>query len=86
MKNPLDEITTTAAVRYMTPFAFSDGSKKIKRKRKKRIKTSMCYLPVNEDLDDKDVKQINKLIRDVVKRYIKRYMVETKLLEIGDNK
>ena len=61
----IEEISTTAAVPgYMTPFAFSDGSKKDKKKKLKRLNTG--YEPVNEALDDKDLKQINKLIRDVV--------------------
>ena len=63
----LDEITTTSAVPgYMTPFAFSDKSKDDKKKKLKRIKRSTGYLPVNETLDDKDVKRIVKIIRDVV--------------------
>ena len=63
----LDEITTTAAVPgYMTPFAFSDKSEKDKKKRLKRIKKSTGYELVKEALDDKDLKQINKIIRDVV--------------------
>ena len=62
----LEEITTTAAVPgYLTPFAFSK-SKKDKKKRLKRIKKSTGYTTVTEALDDKDLKQINKLIRDVV--------------------
>ena len=61
----LEEITTSAAVPgYMTPFAFS--SKKDKKKKKKRLKKSTGYKFVTEALDDKDLKQINKLIRDVV--------------------
>ena len=49
----LDEITTTAgAPGYMTPFAFK-GKKKKKKK-------------VDEALENKDLKQITKLIRDVV--------------------
>jgi len=63
----LEEITTTAAVPgYMTPFAFSDKSEKDKKKKLKRLKKSTGYIAVNEDLNDKDIKQINKLIRDVV--------------------
>ena len=63
----LEEITTTAAVPgYMTPFAFSDGSKKDKKKKLKRLKKSTGYIAVTEALDDKDLKQIQKLIRDVV--------------------
>jgi len=63
----LEEITTTAAVPgYSTPFAFSDGSKKNKKKKLKRLKKSTGYEPVNETIDDKDLKQITKLIRNVV--------------------
>ena len=62
----LEEITTTGDVAgYLTPFAFSK-SKKDKKKRLKRIKKSTGYTTVTEALDDKDLKQINKLIRDVV--------------------
>ena len=61
----LEEITTTGDVAgYQTPFAFS--SKEDEKKKKKRLKKSTGYTPVNEALDDKDLKQINKLIRDVV--------------------
>ena len=61
----LEEITTTAAVPgYQTPFAFS--SKSDEKKKKKRLKKSTGYKFVSEALDDKDLKQINKLIRDVV--------------------
>ena len=61
----LEEITTSAAVPgYMTPFAFS--SKKDKKKKLKRLKKSTGFIPIDEALDDKDLKQINKLIRDVV--------------------
>ena len=62
----LEEITTTGDVAgYSTPFAFSK-SEKDKKKRLKRIKKSTGYTAVTEALDDKDLKQINKLIRDVV--------------------
>ena len=61
----LEEITTTAAVPgYQTPYAFS--SKEDEKKKKKRLKKSTGYTFVSEALDDKDLKQINKLIRDVV--------------------
>ena len=63
----LEEITTTAAVPgYMTPYAFSDGGKKDKKRKKKMIKKSTGYELVKEALNDKDLKQINKMIRDVV--------------------
>ena len=61
----LEEITTTAAVPgYQTPFAFS--SKEDEKKKKKRLTRSTGYSVVKEALNDKDLKQINKLIRDVV--------------------
>ena len=63
----LEEITTTGDVAgYLTPFAFSDNSEEEKKKRLKRIKKSTGYTAVTEALNDKDLKQINKLIRDVV--------------------
>ena len=63
----LEEITTTGDVAgYSTPFAFSDNSEEEKKKRLKRIKKSTGYELVKEALDDKDLKQINKMIRDVV--------------------
>jgi len=61
----LEEITVTGNVAgYQTPFAFS--SKEDEKKKKKRLKKSTGYTFVSEALDNKDLKQINKLIRDVV--------------------
>ena len=61
----LEEITVTGNVDgYSTPFAFS--SKEDEKKKKKRLTKSTGYSVVKEALDDKDLKQINKLIRDVV--------------------
>ena len=61
----IEEITSTAAVPgYSTPFAFRGKGKK--GKKKKRLKKSTGYSWVNESLDDKDLKQITKLIRNVV--------------------
>ena len=66
----LEEITTTAAVPgYQTPFAFS--SKGDEKKKKKRFNKSTGYTFVNEALDDKDLKQITKLIRGVVANVIR---------------
>ena len=63
----LEEITTTGDVAgYSTPFAFSDNSEEERKKKLKRLKKSSGYPAVTEALDDKDLKQINKLIRDVV--------------------
>ena len=61
----IEEITTTGDVAgYLTPFAFS--SKEDKKKKKKRLTRSTGYSVVSEALDEKDLKQISKLIRDVV--------------------
>jgi hypothetical protein len=63
----IEEITTTGDVAgYSTPFAFSDNSEEERKKKLKRLKKSTGYTAVTEALDDKDLKQINKLIRDVV--------------------
>ena len=59
----LEEISTTAGVDgYSTPFAFG----KMKKKKKKNLEKQTGYKFVSEAIDDKDLKQINKLIRDVV--------------------
>ena len=61
----LEEITTTGNVAgYQTPFAFS--SKEDEKKKKKRLKMSTGYTFVTETLDSKDLKEISKLIRNVV--------------------
>ena len=63
----IEEITTTGDVAgYSTPFAFSDNSEEERKKKLKRLKKSTGYTAVTEALDDRDLKQINKLIRDVV--------------------
>ena len=61
----LEEISTTAGVDgYSTPFAFS--SKEDEKKKKKRLKKSTGFTFVSEAIDDKDLKQITKLIKVVV--------------------
>ena len=63
----LDEITVTGNVDgYMTPFAFRGKGKKGKKKNKEISTNSTDYELVKEALDDKDLKQIKKLIRDVI--------------------
>tara|TARA_Y100001938_G_scaffold70394_1_gene97574 strand:- start:26 stop:337 length:312 start_codon:yes stop_codon:yes gene_type:complete len=63
----LEEITTTGNVAgYSTPFAFRGKGKKGKKKSKEISTNSTDYEIVNEALNDKDLKQITKLIRDVV--------------------
>jgi len=63
----LEEITTTGDVAgYSTPFAFRGKSKKGKKKSKEISTNSTDYELVKEALDDKDLKVITKLIRNVV--------------------
>ena len=61
----LDEMTVTGNVDgYMTPFAFTGNEGK---KKKKKISTnSTGYNIVKEALEEKDIKIIKKLIRDVI--------------------
>ena len=63
----LDEITVTGNVAgYNTPFAFTGKSKNNKKKKKKVATNSTDFEIVKEALDDKDLKVITKLIRNVV--------------------
>ena len=63
----LEEMTSTGNIDgYSTPFAFRGKSKKGKKKNKEISTNSTDYELVKEALDDKDLKQIKKLIRDVV--------------------
>ena len=54
----LDEMNSTASVggSYMTPMAFDPEGKKKKKKKKK----------IGEALEEKDIRIIKKLIRDVI--------------------
>ena len=61
----LTEITTTANVDgYSTPFAFTGN--KGKKKKKKISTNSTGYEMLDESIDEKDLKTIKKLIRNVV--------------------
>jgi len=61
----LEEMTVTGNVAgYNTPKAFS--TKSDEKKKKKRLKRSTGYTFVTEALDEKDLKQIQKLIKTVV--------------------
>jgi len=63
----LEEMSATAGVDgYSTPNAFRGKGKKDKKKNKEISTNSTHFDIVKEALDDKDLKQINKLIRDVV--------------------
>ena len=68
----LDEITTTGNIAgYSTPFAFRGKGKKSKKKNKEISTNSTDYEVVKEALDDKDLKQITKLIRNEVSNIIR---------------
>ena len=61
----IEEITTTGDVAgYSTPFAFS--SKEDEKKKKKRLTKSTGYSVVSETLDNKDLKQHSKNLKDKV--------------------
>tara|TARA_Y100000310_G_scaffold294345_1_gene324748 strand:- start:1556 stop:1861 length:306 start_codon:yes stop_codon:yes gene_type:complete len=61
----LDEITVTGNVAgYNTPFAFTGG--KGKKKKKKFSTNSTGYEMLGEGLSENDLKKIKKLIRSVV--------------------
>ena len=63
----LEEITATGNIDgYSTPFAFRGKNKKGKKKNKEISTNSTGFDVVNEALDEKDLKQINKLIKAVV--------------------
>ena len=64
-EDELEEITVTGNIAgYNTPFAFS-GNKG--NKKKKKVSTnSTGYSVVKEAIDEKDIKIIRKLIKDVV--------------------
>ena len=59
----LDEINTTSSVggAYMTPFAFDPEGKN-----KKKSKKNSHRKKIGEALEEKDIKIIKKLIRDVI--------------------
>ena len=59
----LEEMSTTGGVDgYSTPKAFGKTSKK----KKKSLEKQTGYKFVSENIDDKDIKVITKLIRNVV--------------------
>ena len=63
----LEEITATGNIDgYSKPFAFTGKSSKGKNKKKKISTNSTGYTMLDEALDDKDLKVITKLIRNVV--------------------
>ena len=66
-EDELDETTGTGNIAgYNTPFAFRGKAKKDKKKNKQISTNSTGYEVLDESLDDKDLKKIRKLIKDVV--------------------
>ena len=64
-EDELEEITVTGNIAgYNTPFAFSGN--KGKKKKKKVSTNSTGYSVVKEAIDEKDIKVLRKLIKDVV--------------------
>ena len=65
----IDEMTTTGDIAgYNTPFAFS--SKK-SGKRKKKVATNSTGYDLVEGIDEKDIKKIKQLIRNVIANVIR---------------
>jgi len=63
----LEEMTSTSNIAgYSTPFAFTGKSKKNKKKKKEVSTNSTGFDVVSEAIDEKDLKVITKLIRNVV--------------------
>ena len=61
----LEEVTTTGNVDgYNTPHAFSSDDDE--EKKKKKLTKSTGYSVVKESIDEKDIKIIKKIIRDVI--------------------
>ena len=61
----LEEVTATGNVDgYSTPHAFS--SEEDEEKKKKKLTKSTGYSVVKESIDDKDIKLIKQIIRDVI--------------------
>ena len=66
----LDEMTSTANIDgYSTPFAFDPEGEK--RKKKFKSKPNSHRKKIGEALEDKDLKVITKLIRDVVSNILR---------------
>ena len=60
----LEEASTSAnAGAYNVPGAFSDGSDKFKKRKKKRATTSTGYELVSEEIEAKDYKLLAQIIR-----------------------
>jgi len=64
IRQELNELSVTGDIAgYQTPYAFSGGRKKDKKKRKKNATNSTGYEIVREAIESSDIPQISKLIR-----------------------
>ena len=64
IRQELNEMSVTADIAgYLTPYAFSGGRKKDKKKRKRNATNSTGYEIVREAIESSDIPQISKLIR-----------------------
>lgn len=63
VEEELEEASTSANVPgYLTPYAFSDGTKEYKKKRKKNAKQA-GYQLFKEEIEAKDYKTIAQIVR-----------------------
>tara|TARA_B100002019_G_C20812881_1_gene376789 strand:+ start:164 stop:460 length:297 start_codon:yes stop_codon:yes gene_type:complete len=64
IRQELNELSVTGDIAgYQTPYAFSGGRKKDKKKRKRNATNSTGYEIVREAIESSDIPQISKLIR-----------------------
>lgn len=64
IRQELNEMSVTGDIAgYQTPYAFSGGRKKDKKKRKRNATNSTGYKIVREAIESSDIPQISKLIR-----------------------
>ena len=64
IRQELNELSVTGDIAgYQTPYAFSGGRKKDKKRRKRNATNSTGYEIVREAIESSDIPQISKLIR-----------------------
>ena len=64
IRQELHEMSVTGDIAgYQTPYAFSGGRKKDKKRRKRNATNSTGYEIVREAIESSDIPQISKLIR-----------------------
>ena len=64
IRQELNEMSVTGDIAgYQTPYAFSGGRKKDKKRRKRNATNSTGYEIVREAIESSDIPQISKLIR-----------------------